>query len=114
MSRIKRGVSASKRRKKVLKMAKGFRWRRKSNYAAAKEALLKAGKYAYRDRRNKKRTFRQLWIIRVNNALKIEGLKYGPFIKLMKDKKIEIDRKVLSQIANVNPEMFKRILEKVK
>ena len=114
MSRIKRGVSASKRRKKILKMTKGFRWRRKSNYGAAKEALLKAGKYAYRDRRNKKRTFRQLWITRVNNALRIEGMKYSPFIKLMKDKKIEIDRKILSQIASTRPEIFKKIVEKVK
>lgn len=114
MTRVKRGVSASKRRKNVLKMAKGFRWRRKSHYQAAKEALIKAGKYAYRDRRNKKRTMRSLWIIRLGNALRQEGLKYNLFIKNLKDKKIALDRKVLSQMAKENPEIFKTFLEKVK
>jgi len=84
MTRVKRGVTASKRRKKVLKMAKGFRWRRKSHYRAAKEAVLKAGKYAYRDRRTKKRANRRLWITRLNNALRELGLKYSQFIKLQK------------------------------
>jgi len=114
MTRVKRGVAASKRRKNVLKMTKGFRWRRKSHYQAAKEALIKAGQYAYRDRRNKKRTFRNLWIVRLGNALRQEGLKYNLFIKNLKDKKIEIDRKVLSQIAKEHPEVFKTLLEKVK
>lgn len=114
MPRVKRGVTASKRRKKVIKMAKGFRWRRKSHYRAAKEAILKAGKYAYRDRRNKKRTARSLWIIRLNNALKENGLKYNEFIKKLKDKKIELDRKVLSQIAKEAPETFKKLIEETK
>jgi large subunit ribosomal protein L20 len=114
MTRVKRGVAASKRRKNTLKMAKGFRWRRKSNYQAAKEALIKSGKYAYRDRRNKKRTMRSLWIIRLGNALRQEGLKYSSFIKNLKDKKIEIDRKVLSQIAKDNPQIFKSLLAKIK
>lgn len=114
MTRIKRGVTASKRRKKVLKSAKGFKWRRKSNYRAAKEALLKAGKYAYRDRRAKKRTMRRLWIIRLNNAVRLFGLKYSELIKIQKDKKNELDRKVLSQMAIENPKVFEKFLEEMK
>lgn len=95
-------------------MAKGYKWRRKTNFRAAKEAILKAGTYAYRDRRNKKRTNRSLWIKRLGNALEENGLKYNKFIKMLKDKKIEIDRKVLSQMAIENPETFKKILETVK
>ncbi|PIU78374.1 MAG: 50S ribosomal protein L20 [Candidatus Moranbacteria bacterium CG_4_10_14_3_um_filter_44_15] len=114
MSRIKRGKIALKRRKKVLKQAKGFMWRRKSHYRAAKEALLKAGKYAYRDRRNKKRTFRSLWILRLNAALREHGEKYSSFIKKLTDKKIAIDRKVLSQMAMKQPEQFKKFVESVK
>jgi large subunit ribosomal protein L20 len=114
MTRVKRGVAASKRRKKVIKAAKGFRWRRKSHYTAAKEALLKAGKYAYRDRRNKKRTFRSLWILRLNNALREQGLKYSAFIKLMADKKIGLDRKVLSELAVKQKETFVCLIDSVK
>jgi large subunit ribosomal protein L20 len=114
MPRVKRGVTASKRRKKVLKAAKGFMWRRKSTYRAAKEALLKAGKYAYRDRRVKKRTFRRLWIIRLNAALRLHGEKYSAFIKKMADKKIEIDRKVLSEMAAKHPDQFQKFVENVK
>ena len=114
MSRVKRGKISSKRRKKVLKQAKGFMWRRKSHYRAAKEALLKAGKYAYRDRRNKKRTFRRLWILRLNAALRMHGEKYSLFIKKMGDKKITIDRKVLSQMAMKYPEQFKKFVESAK
>lgn len=114
MTRVKRGVVANKRRKNVLKDAKGFRWRRKSTFRAAKEALLKAGKYAYRDRRVKKRTFRSLWIIRLNNALKENGLRYNQFIQMMKVKKVELDRKVLAELAVENPEIFKRLVEAYK
>jgi large subunit ribosomal protein L20 len=114
MSRVKRGTTAHKRRKKVLKQVKGFMWRRKSNYQAAKEALIKAGKYAYRDRRNKKRTFRRLWILRLNAALRPHGEKYSAFIKKLSDKKIAIDRKVLSQMANNHPEQFGKLVEEVK
>lgn len=89
-------------------------WRRKSHYRAAKEALLKAGKYAYRDRRNKKRTFRSLWILRLNAALREHGEKYSAFIKKMTDKKIGIDRKVLSQMAVKYPEQFKKFIEAVR
>jgi large subunit ribosomal protein L20 len=114
MSRIKRGKVAHKRRKKVLKMTKGFMWHRKSHYRAAKEALLKAGKYAYRDRRVKKRTFRALWIIRLNAALREHGEKYSTFIKKLADKKIALDRKVLSEMAMKYPEQFKRLVELAK
>ncbi len=114
MTRIKRGVAASKRRKKILKMAKGFRWRRKSHYQAAKEALLKAGKYAYRDRRAKKRTARALWIIRINNAARLLGITYKDLIKKMKDKKIGLDRKALSQIAVEQPKVFEKLIEEIK
>lgn len=95
-------------------MAKGFSWRRKSTFRAAKEALFKAGKYAYRDRRAKKRTNRALWITRLNNALRENGLKYSVFIKTMADKKIELDRKVLSQLAMENPAVFQKFIETVK
>lgn len=114
MTRVKRGVAASKRRKNVLALTKGFMWRRKSHYAAAKEAMIKAGKYAHRDRRAKKRTFRALWITRLNNALRLVGMKYSHFINLEKTKHIEIDRKVLSQLAMENPATFNLFVEKVK
>jgi len=114
MSRIKRGTTASKRRKKVIKMAKGYKWRRKSNYRAAKEAVIKAGKYAYRDRKVKKRTFRRLWILRLNNAVRQYGVKYSQFIKLLKDKKIILDRKVLSQLAVENADIFEKLVKSIK
>ncbi|MCK5081243.1 MAG: 50S ribosomal protein L20, partial [Candidatus Moranbacteria bacterium] len=94
MSRVKRGVTASKRRSNLLSRAKGFKWRRKSNYRAAKEALIKAGKYSYRDRKTKKRTFRALWILRLNNALRQNDWKYSTFIKHLRDNKIKLDRKI--------------------
>ena len=89
-------------------------WHRKSAFRAAKEALLKAGKYAYRDRRVKKRTFRRLWILRLNAALRTHGEKYSAFIAKMADKKVEVDRKVLSEMAANNPTEFGLFVEKVK
>ena len=114
MSRIKRGTTASKRRKKVIKSAKGYKWRRKSHYRAAKEATIKAGKYAYRDRKTKKRVMRRLWITRLNVAVREHGLKYSDFIKILKDKKIRLDRKILSQIAVEQPAVFVKFIEKNK
>jgi len=114
MPRVKRGVTASKRRSNLLSRAKGFKWRRKSNYRAAKEALIKAGKYAYRDRKNKKRTFRALWILRLNNALRQNDWKYSTFIKYLRDNTIELDRKILSGLAMNEPETFKRMIDKFK
>jgi large subunit ribosomal protein L20 len=114
MTRIKRAVAAKKRRKNLLADAKGYRWKRKSQYRAAKQAVIKAGRYAIRDRRAKKRTARALWITRINIALREMGLKYSQFIKTLSDKKIEIDRKVLSQMAVENPEVFTKFVESVK
>lgn len=114
MTRVKRGVAASKRRKNIIKDAKGYRWKRKSHYAAAKQAVIKAGAYALRDRRVKKRTARALWIIRLNIAVRELGLTYSQFIKKLNDKKIAIDRKILSKLAVENPSIFKQIVEQVK
>lgn len=114
MPRVKRGMIASKRRKKVLKAAKGYKWRRKNTFRAAKEAVSKAGMYAFRDRKAKKRTFRNLWILKLNNALKAFEMKYSVFIKLLSDKKIKLDRKVLSQLAETEPQTFARLIEAVK
>ncbi|PID52062.1 MAG: 50S ribosomal protein L20 [Candidatus Moraniibacteriota bacterium] len=114
MARVKRSVTANKRRKNLLKLTKGFKWRRKSHYRAAKEAVLKAGKYKYRDRRTKKRTMRNLWILRLNNALRLHDEKYSTFINKMKKKNIELDRKVLSQLAIENPETFAQFIKEVK
>ncbi len=114
MVRVKRGKAAHKRRKKVLKKTKGFRWGRKSKYKAAKEALLHAGKYAFRDRRTKKRNFRRLWQTQINAACKQQGLSYSKFIHGLKKSKIELDRKALANLAKNNPDIFKKIVEKVK
>jgi large subunit ribosomal protein L20 len=114
MGRVKRGMAASKRRKNVLEMAKGFRWRRSKNFVAAKEAVMKAGKYAYRDRRTKKRTNRSLWIVRLNNAVRLLGTTYSKFFSALKEKNVEIDRKVLSQMAVENPDVFQKLVESVK
>jgi len=114
MARIKRGTTASKRRKNVLRAAKGYKWRRSTHYRAAKEAVLKAGKYAYRDRRTKKRVMRRLWITRLNNAVRLHDIPYRMFMNLLTKKKVEIDRKVLSQMAQENPDVFAKLVEKVK
>lgn len=114
MTRVKRGTTAHKRRKHLLKYTKGFRWGRKSKYKAAKEALLHAWTYAYRDRKVKKREFRKLWQIQINAACRKLGVSYNKFIFNLKEKKIELDRKVLSELAKEKPEIFKQIVEKVK
>jgi large subunit ribosomal protein L20 len=107
-------MAASKRRKNLLEDAKGFKWRRSTNYRAAKEAVIKAGSYAFRDRRAKKRVMRKLWITRLNIGLRELGLKYSQFIKIMADKHIELDRKVLSQMAVTEPKIFAKLIESVK
>ena len=114
MVRVKRGKTAHKRRKKVLKQTKGFRWGRKSKYKAAKEALLHAQTYAFRDRRTKKREFRKLWQIQISAACKKHNLSYSKFIHGLKKNKIDLDRKILANLAKDDPEIFKRIVEKVK
>src|SRR5256714_15520852 len=99
MPRVKRGVTAHARHKKVLDLAKGFRGRRKNVFRIAKEAVMKAGQYAYRDRRNRKRTFRALWIARINAAVRELGMSYSAFMSGLKKANIEIDRKVLADLA---------------
>lgn len=114
MVRVKRGKMAHKRRKHLLKYTKGFRFGRKSKYRLAKEALLHAWKYAYRDRRTKKREFRKLWQIQINAACRQFGISYSKFINLLKKNKIELDRKILATLAQNHPEIFKKIIEKIK
>ena len=114
MVRVKRGKIAHKRRKHLLKYAKGFRWGRKSKFRLAKEALMKAWSYAYRDRRAKKREFRRLWQVQINAACRNLGLSYNQFVHLLKEKKIELDRKILAQLAKEKPEVFEKIVEEVK
>lgn len=114
MARVKRGKIALKRREKILKYTKGFKWGRKSKERAAKEALLHAWTHAYRDRRVKKRTARGLWQIRINAAVREHGLNYSKFMYGLKKAKIELDRKVLSEIAVKHPQIFKEIVKKVK
>jgi large subunit ribosomal protein L20 len=110
MSRVKRGVQKRSRRKKIIKQTKGFRWQRKSNFRLAKDALKHARVYAYRDRRTKKREFRQLWNIKINALCRENGTSYNKFMNSLKKNKIETDRKILSQLAEVYPEIFNRII----
>lgn len=114
MPRVKRGVTARARHKKVLAQAKGFRGRRKNVYRIAKEAVMKAGQYAYRDRRAKKREFRGLWIARINAAAREHGLTYSAFMSGLKRANIEIDRKVLADIAVLDKPAFAKIATQVK
>ena len=112
MTRVKRGTIAHKRRKHLLKYAKGFRWGRKSKYKAAKEALMHAWTYAYRDRKVKKREFRKLWQIKINAACRQLGISYNKFIHGLKEKKIELDRKILADLAQNHAQIFEKIAEK--
>lgn len=114
MARVKRGTTANKRRKNVLKHAKGFALGRKSKYRLAKQALMKAWTYAYRDRKAKKSDFRKLWQIQINAACRENGISYSKFINLLRKKAIIIDRKILSQLANEKPETFKKLLGEAK
>ena len=114
MPRVKRGVTARARHKKVLALAKGFRGRRGNVFRIAKQAVMKAGQYAYRDRRQKKRQFRALWIARINAGARINGLSYSRFIAGLKKASIEIDRKVLADLAVNEKAAFAAIVEKAK
>ena len=114
MPRVKRGVTARARHKKVLALAKGFRGRRKNVFTVAKQAVMKAGQYAYRDRRRKKREFRALWIARINAAVREMGMSYSVFMAGLKKAQIDIDRKVLADMAVNDPAGFGSIVEKVK
>src|SRR5471032_737306 len=109
MPRVKRGVTARASHKKVIARAKGFRGRRNNVYRIANEAVMRAGQYAYRDRRNKKRTFRALWIARINAAARECGLTYSVFMNGLKKASIEVDRKVLADLAVMDPAAFAKI-----
>ncbi len=114
MARVKRGVTSHAKHKKVLEQAKGFYGRRKNTIRIAKQAVEKSMQYAYRDRKNRKRTFRALWIQRINAAVRESGLTYSRFIDGLARAGIVIDRKVLSDLAIREPEAFKAIVEKAK
>lgn len=114
MPRVKRGVQHIKRRKSLLEKTKGMMWGRKSKIRLARPAVLKAGVYAYRDRRNKKRAFRRLWQIRLNAALRPLEMNYSRFIDRLKKAQITLDRKVLSTIAKDYPQVFKQVVEKIR
>jgi large subunit ribosomal protein L20 len=114
MPRVKRGVTARARHKKILALAKGYRGRRKNVYRVAKQAVMKAGQYAYRDRRTRKRVFRALWIARINAGARSHGVTYSRFIAGLKRAQIELDRKVLADMAVNDPAAFGSIVDKVK
>ena len=114
MARVKRGVVARRRHKKILKLAKGYYGARSRVFRVAKQAVIKAGQYAYRDRRQKKRQFRALWIARINAAVREEGLTYSQFIHMLNEKGIGLDRKILADLAMNEPESFKQLVASVK
>jgi|SRR3989344_3810648 len=114
MPRVKGGVHALKRRRKVLKQVKGYRFGRSKKERQAREAIVHAGKYAFAHRRQKKNDFRRLWNIKINAAVRPFGFSYSKFIGALKKKGIELDRKVLAQIAEFHPEVFERIVKEVK
>ena len=114
MARVKRGVQAKARHKKVLKQAKGFRGARSRTYKVAKQAVMRAGQYSYRDRRVKKRAFRSLWIVRINAAARDNGISYSQLIAGLKKANIDLDRKVLASLAVKDKEAFSLIAEQAK
>ena len=114
MARVKRSIHAKKKRRAVLALTKGYRGEAHSNYKRAKEALIKADSYAYRDRRNRKRDFRRLWITRINAAARREGMSYSELMHGLRLAEIELDRKVLADIAVRDPETFRRFTERAR
>ena len=114
MPRVKRGVTARASHKKVIARAKGFRGRRNNVFRIANEAVMRAGQYAYRDRRNKKRDFRSLWIARINAAVREHGMSYSVFMNGLKKAEILVDRKVLADIAVMDKPAFSKFVEKAK
>jgi large subunit ribosomal protein L20 len=114
MVRVKRSKAKRARKKAMIKMAKGYKWGRNTKYVAAKQAVYKALSYAYRDRRVRKRSFRSLWQIRINAGVRQHGLTYSKFINALKVKKIEIDRKILSHLAENYPVIFEKVVAKAK
>jgi len=114
MPRVKRGTSHTKKRKRLLKQTKGYKWGRKNTIRAAKTAVKKAGAHAFADRRKKKRVNRSLWLIKINAACRENDLTYSKFINLLKVNKIETDRKVLAELAVKVPKAFSKIISEVK
>ena len=114
MTRVKRSVHARKKRRATLKLAKGYRGDASRHHKTAKEAVLKADQYRYRDRRNRKRDFRRLWIVRINAAARREGMSYNEFMHGLKQAGIELDSKVLADIAVRDPETFRRFAERAR
>lgn len=112
--RVKRGVTARKKHKKILKAAKGMQHNRTRSFRLAKQAVIRALQYAYRDRRNKKRDLRSLWVTRINAAARENGLTYGQLISGLKKKNIELDRKVLAELAATEPKVFSEIAKSAK
>ena len=112
--RVKTGIVRRANHKKIIKATKGYIGRRKSVFKLAKQAVLKAGQYSYRDRRAKKRTMRALWIVRLNAAVRAEGMIYSEFVKKLAEKNITINRKILSDLALKEPEAFSAVVAKVK
>jgi len=109
MTRVKTGMTTSKKRKNVLQHTKGFRWGRKSKFRQAKDALSHAWTYSFRDRKTKKRNFRRLWQIKINASSRMEGVSYSDLIHMLKEKNIGLDRKVLSELAEHHPQTFKEV-----
>lgn len=114
MARVKRGTTSLKRRKNVLQMTKGYRFGRSTKERQAREAIAHAGAHAFRDRRDKKNNFRRLWTIKINAALAEHEISYSKFIKMLKDKNITLDRKILAELAENHPAVFTKIVEAVK
>lgn len=114
MPRVKRGVMAHKKRERLLKYTKGFRWGRKSKERAAKEALLHAWTHAFQGRKNKKRVFRRLWNVQVNAAARLNGVSYSRLIAALHKKNVKLDRKILADLAQNEPAVFKKIVEFVE
>ena len=114
MSRVKRSANAKKKRRATLARAKGYRGEAHSSYKRAKEALLKADSYAYRDRRNRKRDFRRLWITRIHAAARREGMSYSELMHGLRLAEIELDRKILADVAVRDPETFRRFAERAR
>jgi large subunit ribosomal protein L20 len=114
MTRVKRSVAARKKRRATLKAAKGYWGRKKSSYRLAKEQVQRSGAYAYRDRRNRKRDFRSLWIVRINAAARREGISYSRLMAGLRESGIEVNRKMLADIAVRDPETFRRFAERAK
>ncbi len=114
MPRVKRGTIAHKKRERLLRYTKGFRWGRKAKERAAKEALLHAWSHAFQGRKQKKRDFRQLWNVQINAAARANGFKYSQLIDKLKKANIKLDRKILANLAQKEPKVFAKILEKIK